>query len=191
MREGKRMSELLEEAKQEYKRWKTIKPPEAPPKEIYTYEEACLTMWHDACVNVYENMIYLIKKHEYPKGLMNYVHPPYWGFPLEFSTNFWALKYRVLSYVEWGKSVIEAREAIEREFSKFHFAEIDIELTEEQQEIYTGLKGFYEFYKNDNEGKQKERAVSLALAEEFHMGHAPINSETIPALKKFISEVEE
>lgn len=81
-----------------------------------------------------EVMRKLIEKHEKPKGLSAYVHPPYHGLPLEYSTNFWALKYRILSYVEEGESIIEAREAIEREFSKFHFAELNIELTEKQKE---------------------------------------------------------
>lgn len=71
------MSELLDEAKKNYEQWKECKPPIAPPREKYSYEEACQSMWHDGCNNTYQTIIGLIEKHEKPKGLLE-VCPPEW-----------------------------------------------------------------------------------------------------------------
>lgn len=61
------MSKLLDEALERYQQFKESTPPIAPPRDKYTYEEACFTMWHDGCNNTYSNIIYLIKKYEQPE----------------------------------------------------------------------------------------------------------------------------
>ncbi|MCO8288292.1 hypothetical protein [Tetragenococcus halophilus] len=175
------MSELLEEARE--RRDKAELSTESPS---YNWLNDSYYLGEQ---NAWQEAVDLIEKHEKPKGLMQYVRPPHYREfpPLEYSTNFWALKYRILSYVEWGKSVIEAREAIEREFRKFHFAELNIELTEEQQEIYSSLMANYKYNLREKaiESLQKTLYDTIILADIV----GDINF--IPALKKFLSEVEE
>lgn len=58
------LNRLLNEALEKYQQWKDCRPPIAPPRDKYNYEEACTVMWHDGAVNAYEQMIGLIRKYE-------------------------------------------------------------------------------------------------------------------------------
>lgn len=60
------------------------------------------------------------------------------------------------------------------------------ELTEEQQEIYDDLKSYYEASMADD----PKYALSLALGDYGHNDNLNKNSDLLPALKKFLSEVE-
>lgn len=174
------MSKLLEEARLETSMARFSAGNQNKEEPEYMYNQG----FHMAC----KHMLRLIEKHEKPKGLMQCVRPSYREFPpLEFSTNFWKLKYRVLNYVQLGKDVKEARVGIEEEFSKFHFAELNIELTEKQQEIYEDLMSYYEASMVDD----PKYALSLALGDYGHNDKLNKNSDLLPALKRFISEVDE
>ena len=61
------MSKLLDEALKKYEQWKECELPYAPPRNKYSYEEACQSMYYDGCNNTYGQMIHLIKKYEQPE----------------------------------------------------------------------------------------------------------------------------
>ncbi|MCO8292639.1 hypothetical protein [Tetragenococcus halophilus] len=172
------MSELLEEARE--RRDKAELSTESPS---YNWLNDSYYLGEQ---NAWQEAVDLIKKHEKPKGLMEYVRPPYWGLPFEFNLNFWRLKYDVRDIIQDDKSVEEMRWNIGQKFDKFHFAELDIELTEEQQGIYTELKGVYQDFCFVLPGDKDNAVQAICNTLENEKDH-----NAIPVLKKFISEVEE
>jgi len=176
------MSELLEEISEKLKTAERFN--ERTKKFDDTELDQILAIRNEAKLEVWQEVTKLVEKHEKPKGLLQYVRPPYSGLPLEFSTNFWALKYRVLDYVQLGADVKEARTGIEEEFSKFHFAELDIELTEEQQKVYEELVSAYKTVTLDSPDSNDNLVAAIWEIN----GHGDKNA--IPALRKFLSEVE-